>query len=1109
MALKGDDSKFSIATTVTLALAVAAMVLVKEPLKSSRPPGAGMEMNGVSSALKARARLWEDPFAAVLKDLELRKKKGLMVTGDSRLLQGSGVGGQKQSETVRLTVEPREEQSDDNGLNQLKKEITGHVAAGETLTALVMMTAGGPYANDGESRIGDRYALEAALDVGCFAPQSTESLRYFTWRFEGEPVATPYEWYGRNKIALCASSRQKVDRVLVLWVKAEDYNERVLGGINSLITLLLGDGSTGPAVHRTPRHSEATLNPNLCRSLSESSDGKAVPKYLCDKIVFELVGPRSSTDLQGMLREIQARRRSEEPSFSWPFKNGQIALYSPWATAMPGLLSYGMQGEDGSECAFYQACKEAFSYWLAQANIRIDYRIDSDKVLFDELFRELDRRQVSVGQDPVVLIGEWDSFYARALPITFSAAACHYISDTAIAKAYPPSEAIVGALNGKCATTETAVDALMKGKISSQNLNITRYTYLSGLDGESLEDQQRRAKSQSEDKEKENSISSKLKPRNIALYEKPEGTSQLDYVRRLVSRIKSEESEQPSPRQGRVKAIGILGRDSYDALLILQAVREQFPDVLFFAVDLYARYFHDSELKWTRNLLIVSHFGLQLDPQLQQSIPPFRNSYQTSMFLAVLMATDRLALSMDREECGATGPACYMQVRADQNTARYSTEILPRIFEIGLHGAVDLTVNANRARFIHPPRRDVEADAKTAQFPPGMWRAGILAVAVLGIILWCYTRLWNWLKVGEEFDRRARGWMRALRAVCVILPLLVFFGLWMGAQMFAYDEDEPFSWSDGVSIWPTELLRFVAILFSVWFLIKGRVDLTDNTKELTHRFFPSSVKTSGSTAGRHGFWANLEWMVHGSPAGKPVAAADLWERYSGAHCWTQRAGRVLLLLVLYITVIGMVWPLLNDGQWSVFVPCRGPVSCMVDRLAVVLSVLMLVTLNLSVLDAALLAARWISELQRATGLTAVPIARLIGERTHVVNRRIIYPFIVLFLVIGARSHYFDNWDFPPPLLVALIAESLVALASACILYIAAVHARRRVIADLETRPSIGDEVEQHDRRDRIRKVIDEIGSIQQGAFVPLYQQPVVQASLVATLAFLQYWVLGQ
>jgi hypothetical protein len=325
--------------------------------------------------------------------------------------------------------------------------------------------------------------------------------------------------------------------------------------------------------------------------------------------------------------------------------------------------------------------------------------------------------------------------------------------------------------------------------------------------------------------------------------------------------------------------------------------------------------------------------------------------------------------------------------------------------------------------------------------------------------------------------------------------------------MFDYDEDEPFSWSDGVSIWPTELLRLLAGLLCVWFLIKGRADLTDNTKELTHRFFPSSTETS--TAPRHGFWANLEWMVHGSPSGEPIAAADLWERYCDAHRWGQRAGRVLLLLLLYVTIIGTIWPLLNDGQWSLFVPCRGMVSCGIDRVAVLLSVLMLVALNLSVLDAVLLAARWIRELQRTTGLSAVSMARLIGDRTRVVNRRILYPFIVLFIVIGARSHYFDNWDFPPALLVALIAQSLVALASACILYMAAINTRRRVIYDLETKPLAGYGEEQDDRSDRVRKVIDEIGSIQQGAFVPFYQQPVVQAALVTVLAFLQYWFLGQ
>jgi hypothetical protein len=1108
---KGDDSKFSIATTVTLALAVAAMVLVKEPLKSSRPSGTGTEMNGVSKEMKARARLWEDPVAAALKQVESRKKNVLTLTGEVPLSQASGVGLQKSSETVRMTLQPRGERSDDNGLNDLKKDIIARIRAGESITALVVLTAGGPYANDSESRIADRYALEAALDAGCFAPESTEFVRYFTWQFSGDPVTTPYEWYGRNKGALCESPHQNIDRVLVLWVKAGDYKDRILAGIHELIMRLLAGANEGQIAPRTKQHSDIELDPQLCRSSKESAGGKSIPEYLCERIVFKLVGPRSSTELLAMLREVQARHESKEPPFSWPFNNGQIGLYSPWATAMPGLLAYGMKSKEGNECLSYQICQEAFNSWFSHANIRLDYRIDSDKVLFDELFRELDRRQVTIGQDRIVLIGEWDSFYARALPITFSAAACQYVSDATVTKMNSPPENTIREMNGNCATTDIAVDALMSGKISPEDLNITRYSYLSGLDGESLEDQQTRSRAKSEDEKKENTAG-KLKLRGSASYEKPEGTSQLDYVRRLVTRIKSEEGE-GSSQQRRVKAIGILGRDAYDALLILQAVREQFPTVLFFATDLYARYFHDSELKWTRNLLIVSHFGLQLDRQLQQSIPPFRNTYQTSTFLAALLATDRIVVSRDREGCGAMRPACYVLARGADQIIRYSAELSPRLYEIGRYGAVDLSINpiSTQARLVHPLRDDVEPNAKTAHFPPGMWRVWILAVAVLSVILWCYARLWNWLRVSEDFDGKARVWMRVLRLSCVILPVLAMFGLWIRVQMFDYRQDEPFSWSDGVSIWPTELIRLLGGLLSIWFLIKGRVDLIENTKEMTRRYFPPSPGMGPNTAPRHGFWANIDWMVHGSPGGGPIAAADLWARYCDAHRWGQRAGRVLLLLLLYFAVIGTIWPLLNDGQWSLFVPCRGPVSCGVDRIAVILSVVMLITLNLSVFDAVLLAARWISELQRTTELSAVAMARLIGDRTRVVNRRILYPFIVLFLVIGARSHYFDNWDFPPALLVALIAESVVALASACILYMAAINTRRRVIYELEATTFIGhgEGQEQNDRSDRVRKTIDEIGSVQQGAFVPFYQQPVVQASLVAALAFLQYWFLGQ
>ena len=52
------------------------------------------------------------------------------------------------------------------------------------------------------------------------------------------------------------------------------------------------------------------------------------------------------------------------------------------------------------------------------------------------------------------------------------------------------------------------------------------------------------------------------------------------------------------------KAIGILGSDPYDALLILKALRPAFPHAIFFTVDLDARHLHASEYKWTRNMVM-------------------------------------------------------------------------------------------------------------------------------------------------------------------------------------------------------------------------------------------------------------------------------------------------------------------------------------------------------------------------------------------------------------------------------------------------------------------------------------------------------------------------
>ena len=63
---KGDaESKLALAGVVTLAVALAGVLLVKEPLRSSRPVGTGLDVKQTTGKQSVRARLWEDPVAAV------------------------------------------------------------------------------------------------------------------------------------------------------------------------------------------------------------------------------------------------------------------------------------------------------------------------------------------------------------------------------------------------------------------------------------------------------------------------------------------------------------------------------------------------------------------------------------------------------------------------------------------------------------------------------------------------------------------------------------------------------------------------------------------------------------------------------------------------------------------------------------------------------------------------------------------------------------------------------------------------------------------------------------------------------------------------------------
>ena len=93
MAKPRGDSKLAVAGALTLVLAIAGVLLVKEPLRSSRPVGSGLEMKQTTGEHLVRARLWEDPVAAVERAIHEKgpaKVRRRIVLGPTARLPPSG-----------------------------------------------------------------------------------------------------------------------------------------------------------------------------------------------------------------------------------------------------------------------------------------------------------------------------------------------------------------------------------------------------------------------------------------------------------------------------------------------------------------------------------------------------------------------------------------------------------------------------------------------------------------------------------------------------------------------------------------------------------------------------------------------------------------------------------------------------------------------------------------------------------------------------------------------------------------------------------------------------------------------------------------------------------
>jgi hypothetical protein len=835
-------------------------------------------------------------------------------------------------------------------------------------------------------------------------------------------------------------------------------------------------------------------------------------------VTFKIIGPRSSSSYRALLDEAGALYGNPHEGLAiWPNADGMIDLYSPWASAMKGLLAYGLKAESGkgAACAAYADCEHEFYRRLADANIRLVYDVGSDDQRFESLIAELERRQVRLGWDAVILIGEWDSFYGRTLPIEFRAAACAKVAtftEDDLKQIQVPVD-----IKRLCPTIPQAVDLQIQrpAEYESLALNVFRYSYLGGLDGEVPGDDAARAARAAK-------TAAASQPGDVNR-DRPEGTSQLDYVRALVARIHDE-------GEG-ARAIGILGTDPYDALLIIKALRPFFPHAIFFTLDLDARHLHPSEYKSTRNMVIASPFGLQLDGSLQRDVPPFRSSYQTSAYFAALQAVQHVVCRPAGQERSATG-ACttgyHMSLTPEDRI--YDAGSHPRIFEVGRNGAVDLSVvTQDGMRTIHPLRPDLAYTDQYGQLKQGVGfdntavAAGVVIAFLIGtIVAWSNQRLWLWVTGHPK--------LLGVLGVLLLASFSAFVAFGGAAALLAgHDEGEPFSWTAGVSIWPSELLRLLVVVLCLVLLAKGMRDLTKNS-DLIGQDFLFQNESSSDRFSPGTFWTNFKRVSHPAATMTATTVDQAWFWYREAGRPAQRAARTLMLFLLYLAVM---WPL---GHWvldeEMIHPCRGRLSCTVDWALSLGSVALVVLLNLAVFDAVMLCRRWIGWVTASTGgwsdqvqeeylrdyglgqaqkaefekLKYLAVIDLIAQRTEVVNRLIRYPFIALLILIAGRNDYFDIWNYPVILLLSWALNILLALLAAFLLYQAASKAKAAMLTGLSRQmvQALGVGQDRDVRMKQVQFIIDEVEENEQGAFVPLYQQPVIESSLYGIVALLQY-----
>ena len=698
----------------------------------------------------------------------------------------------------------------------------------------------------------------------------------------------------------------------------------------------------------------------------------------------------------------------------------------------------------------------------------------------------------------ILLIGEWDTEYGRRARQTLTDVLKNYPIEGCPQQAGRPHVvfySFVRGLDGVAVGSKTPTDAKLTPTSSTADTSASTPT--------------------------------------TAQIEWPEGSDERDYLRRLGQRL------QMLPDADRAIAVGVFATDTHDKLLLLQALRDRFPGIPFFTTDLDARLVHPLVRKWTRNLIVGSSFGLSLNREIQVRTPPFRDSYQTSTFLATLAA---IQLRMT-----GVGP---------DDSALQSWMSQPVLFEIGRTRIVPLldefdqdgptTVDPYQA----PCGPRALANCTTLQprhLPRHLGYRLPLGISLLFVALTAAMLLWpmrsqsfaTLLGRGGTPSMPDRGSSRGYpRTTATVMSRVFLLGLVVSIGLLGYLVAramvpgwtllpiEPRLLMEGVSSWPVALCWSFALALTFMYLLRIFLTVQVRFNATEDRFLAGGAEAGQSMEPPPGYWRWL-WRTLvqptpcpdvGSHERKPFAAT--WAAYRSNAQGMARLRRIALYWVL-LFLIPFLLVHRNDltPVYAVRGALRGYVHFLNWADFIMLTVLMAV-----VADAVLLCTIFVVDLGRQRNCYPGEVLKatcerlglgsglkehldeyidtcVIGDRTSAVAEYLYYPFVVLGVLGISMTSIFDNWVFDWTRVALYGFYGLVLGLLWMALHQAAVRGRQRALEEMDIiglkLQNVPDTPECSARalRCQFGKIVQRVGASKEGAYGPLLRQPIFSALL--------------